>query len=108
MTTKPSIPFQEHDLLVLQEDLETKLVPVMKNGQVVKENGEVKMETVPKYRKGKKFSVIKMNMFWLSEEEKGGLGIDLGPMDYLRLTYPDRTPTKYFALFQKDTAGDES
>ena len=77
---------------VLKENFEVRMVKKMKKGQEVE-------ESVPKIKAGAKFPVMKMDLFWMSPAEKGGVGLDIGMMEYLRLTYPDGTPTKYFDLF---------
>lgn len=81
-------------------DFETRQIPVMKDGKPVMKDGKAVTETVPKFLKGKSFSVVKMDMFWLGKEEFGGTAAMLAPMDYVRLTYPDGTKTKYYELFE--------
>jgi len=88
------------DTVTLQENFETRIQTVMKNGQpVLGAEGKPLTETVPKYLKGKNFPVVEMNFFWMDEKEKGGVGVLLSTMDYVRLTFPDGTKTKYFDLF---------
>lgn len=71
---------------------------------ILKQDFEVRIdkkgEKVPRFKQGTEFFIIPMNMFWLKPEEKGGIGIDLAPMEYLRLTFPDGTKTKYYDLFE--------
>lgn len=51
------------------------------------------------HKKDKEFDVVPMDMFWLSDAEKGGLCVVLGMMSYLRITHPDGTKTQYYDLF---------
>ena len=78
---------------ILKEDFETRILKKKVQGKDVE-------EVVPKYKKGQKFEVITLSLYWMTPEEKGGLGVNLSCMDYLRLTYPDGTPTKYYSLFE--------
>lgn len=59
-----------------------------------KKNGE------PRFKKDQRFPVIDMDFFWMKPEEKGGIGVDLGPLNYLRLTYPNGEKTQYFDMFE--------
>lgn len=49
---------------------------------------------------GKKYEVVPMDMFWLIPEERGGIAVVLGPLNYLRLTFPNGTETQYNCLFK--------
>lgn len=49
---------------------------------------------------GKELDVIPMDMFWLSEEERGGLCVVLGMMSYIRISNPDGSPTQWSHLFK--------
>lgn len=84
---------------ILKEDFEVRMVKKMVKGKET----EV---PVPKLKKGTILSVMKMDLFWMSPEEKGGAGLDIGVMEYLRLTYPDGSPTKYYDLFDYEVKGD--
>lgn len=77
---------------VLKDNFETKTIKKMVNGKEV-------IETKPKFKKGQVFDIMEMNLFWMTPEEKGGIGVNLTVMDYMRLTYPDGTHTKYYDLF---------
>lgn len=79
-------------IAVLLDNFEERTVTKVVNGKPV-------TKTVPKYKKDSKYPVVKMDMFWLSEEEKGGIGVSIGTMDYLRLTFPNGTKTKYYDMF---------
>jgi len=79
-------------IAILLENFEERTVTKVVNGKPV-------TSTVPKYKKNSKYPVIKMDMFWLTKEEKGGIGVSIGTMDYLRLTFPNGEKTKYYDMF---------
>lgn len=80
-------------IAVLLQDFETRSITKMVNGKPV-------TETVPRYKKGSKYPVIEMNFFWMTDEEKGGIGVSIGTMDYMRLTFPNGEKTKYRDMFE--------
>lgn len=80
-------------IAVLLQDFEERTITKTVNGKLVQ-------EIVPKYKKDSKYQVIDMDFFWMTEKEKGGIGVAIGTMDYLRLTYPNGEKTKYFDLFK--------
>ena len=57
------------------------------------------------FKEGKVFPVEVADMFWMRPEEKGGLVVVLGMMNYLRITNPDGTPTQYYSLFTYSDEG---
>lgn len=82
---------------ILLENFEERVVDTGK----VRMDGAKVTEIVARYRKGQKFPVIEnFSLFWMTDEEKGGMAVDLGPMDYVRLTYPNGEKTKHHALFE--------
>lgn len=51
------------------------------------------------FKVNREFDVIEMNMFFLPNNEKGGLCVVLGMMSYLRLTYPNGDKTPFYSMF---------
>jgi len=78
---------------ILKDNFETRTITKIVNGKTVE-------QIVPKYKKGTKYEIFEMNLFWMTPEEKGGLGVSLGVMDYMRLTHPNGEKTKYYDLFE--------
>jgi hypothetical protein len=78
---------------ILLKDFDTMTITKMVNGKEIK-------EVVPRYKAGRRYETVEMNFFWMSPEEKGGIGVDIGTMDYLRLTYPGGSKTQYYDLFE--------
>ena len=81
----------------LIDDFETKTI---REEKTINGKKEIVETTVPKYKKDKESAVQEMDMAWLSENERGGLYVMIGVMDYVRITNPDGSKTKYFDLFQ--------
>ena len=78
---------------VLLQDFDTMTITKVVGKEILK-------EVVPRYKKGKRCDVIDFDFAWMMPEERGGTGVAIGTMDYLRLTYPNGTKTKYYDLFE--------
>ena len=81
----------------LLNDFETKTIWEEKT---INGKKEIVETIAPKYKKDKILAIQEMDMAWLSEPERGGLCVLIGIMDYVRITSPDGSKTKYFDLFQ--------
>lgn len=67
----------------------------MKRVAVLKEDFETKVV----FEKGQQIEVVSLDLYWMKPEEKSALAIVIGVMEYLCLSYPNGSPTKYMQLF---------